>query len=324
MDLISKLSKNFEKELCVLENIIEKSIHHDIELIGDILKHVVCAGGKRFRPMLLIASTSLVGGEDFEKAAQMGAAIEMIHTATLLHDDVVDDNHLRRGRETSNKRFGNAPSILVGDYLFTKSFQLLIENKNMEILDIISQSFMSIAEGEVIQMMHVSNFDMDLETNLKIMHAKTAKLISAACKMGAIIGGGSAEEITALGEYGESLGILFQIADDLLDYTGDIQKLGKPIGHDFWEGKMTLPLVYALKNAPAEEVVKLKEIMKNQDFSQFSKVQDFIEFYHGTKNTLVFSKQIQEKALDNLKIFPQNQMRQFFEELVNYSLTRAA
>ncbi len=324
MDLILKLNQNFAKELVILENIIAQNLNHEIDMIRDILKHVVQAGGKRFRPMLLIASTALVEGDDFERAARMGASIEMIHTATLLHDDVVDDNHLRRGRETANKLFGNSYSILVGDYLFTKSFQLLIDNKDIEILDIISRSFMAMAEGEVIQMMNVSNFDMDVETNLKIIGAKTAKLISAACKIGGIVGGAKEEEIKALGEYGESLGTLFQIADDILDYTGDAQKLGKPTGNDFWEGKMTLPLIYALKNAPEEEIAQIKNIFKTKDLGQFPQVQDFIERHHGVENTLVFSKQIQEKALGHLKIFPQNQMRQFFEELVNYTLIRAA
>jgi octaprenyl-diphosphate synthase len=307
MDLLEKLKEKFQKELEELEKVIHAELRHDIPIIQDIFQHIVSSGGKRFRPLLLIASTAFVGGSDFKTSAKMGAAVEMIHTATLLHDDVVDESDLRRGKKTANHVFGNTYSILAGDYLFTKSFNLLIENNRMEILNIVSKAFMAIVEGEVLQMTNISNFQMDVETNLQIMTAKTGKLISAACEIGAIVGGAEESERKALAQYGQYLGVLFQIADDILDYVGDPKTLGKPIGGDFSEGKMTLPLIYALEEKRPET---------------FEDAVMMIEKNHGIEKTIDFAKDIQKKALGTLEIFPESEIRQFFEELTYYSLNR--
>lgn len=322
MNLLKKLSHEFKNELEQLDTTIKNVLAHNINLIQDILMHTVCGSGKRLRPLLLIAAANLKSGNKSESIIQTAAAIELIHTATLLHDDVVDENHLRRGQATPNHIWGNAYTILTGDYLFTKAFQLLIEQKNIEILEISSSTAMQIAEGEILQMMNMGNLKIDLETNIQIIQAKTAKLISASCQIGAIIAGYSQEEQILLAEYGKNLGLLFQISDDILDYMGDPLLTGKPIGTDFWEGKITLPLLYALNNAPEKECIYIQEIMGSKNKDDFIKVQNFIIKNHGISSTLEFSKKIQETALEHLSCFPDTPTKNLLQDLARNCLTR--
>ncbi len=322
MNLLKKLSHEFKNELEQLDINIKNVLAHDIDLIQDILMHTTSHAGKRLRPLLLIASANLKHQNKADPLIKIASAIELIHTATLLHDDVVDENHLRRGHETPNHIWGNSYTILTGDYLFTKSFQLLIEQKNIQILEIASSTAMQIAEGEILQMMNIGNFKIDLKTSLKIIQAKTAKLISASCEIGAIISNYSKNEQSLLAEYGKNLGLLFQISDDILDYTGDPSCTGKPIGADFWEGKITIPLLYALLNSSQKECLLIQEIMTSKDKNSFSIVQDFIKHHRGIEDTIKFSKKIQETALDNLSYFPDTNTKKLLQDLAQNCLSR--
>ncbi len=219
-------------------------------LINQVAEHIIGAGGKRLRPMLLLLAAGALGhrGPD---AHQLAAVVEFIHTATLLHDDVVDESDLRRGRSTANAVWGNAASVLVGDFLYSRSFQLMVELDRMEVMQILADTTNRIAEGEVLQLLHVRNPDTDEAAYLRVIERKTAVLFAAATRLGALLAGADATTCDALHDYGMNLGYAFQIADDVLDYASDAQTLGKNLGDDLAEGKATLPLIHAIAHADA-------------------------------------------------------------------------
>jgi octaprenyl-diphosphate synthase len=239
-------------DLAAVDAVLRQNLASDVALIRQVSEYIVGAGGKRLRPtlLLLVAGACQYRGTEHHVLA---AVIEMIHTATLLHDDVVDESSLRRGRSTANAVFGNAASVLVGDFLYSRAFQLMVGTNRMRVLEILSDATNVIAEGEVLQLMNAGNADVDEDTYVAVIQRKTAKLFEAAARLGAVLGDCDRAHEDALANYGMHLGTAFQIQDDVLDYAGDAASTGKNLGDDLAEGKMTLPLIRALAKAPEAE-----------------------------------------------------------------------
>lgn len=251
-------------DMDAVDTLIRTRLASDVLLINQIAEHIVAAGGKRLRPMLhLLAARALgYGGRDH---LQLAAVIEFIHTATLLHDDVVDESDLRRGRKTANALWGNAASVLVGDFLYSRSFQLMVELDRVAVMRILADTTNAIAEGEVLQLLHVHNPDTDEAAYLRVIERKTAVLFAAATRLGAVLGEADAATERALADYGLHLGYAFQIADDVLDYTADAQALGKNLGDDLAEGKATLPLIHAMQHGDADVRACIRRAIEQGD-----------------------------------------------------------
>ena len=233
-------------DMNAIDGVIRQRLSSDVVLINQISHYIIEAGGKRLRPALVTLTGNMVGA-DKAMTRDMAAVIEFIHTATLLHDDVVDESALRRGRETANATFGNAASVLVGDFLYSRAFQMMVEVGSMRVMGVMAEATNVISEGEVLQLMNVRDPDTTEDAYLKVVRYKTAKLFEAACRVGAILGNANERDETALAAYGAHLGTAFQLIDDVLDYSGDIQETGKNVGDDLAEGKPTLPLIYAMR-----------------------------------------------------------------------------
>jgi len=241
--------------------LIRSRLASDVVLINQIAEHIIGGGGKRLRPMLVLLAAQAAGYRGTNEAL-LAAIVEFIHTATLLHDDVVDESDLRRGRKTANALWGNAASVLVGDFLYSRSFQLMVEADNMRVMRILADTTNRIAEGEVLQLLNVHNPDVDEAAYLRVIERKTAVLFSAATQLGALLAGVPEAQERAFADYGMNLGFAFQIADDVLDYVSDAGTLGKNIGDDLAEGKATLPLIYAIERAPAEQAASLRRAIE--------------------------------------------------------------
>src|SRR5258705_5249147 len=233
-------------DLLEVDEVIRKRLASEVVLIRTIANYIVASGGKRMRPALVLLAAKAFGAQGSARH-ELAAVIEFIHTATLLHDDVVDESSLRRGRKTANAEFGNAASVLVGDFLYSRAFQMIVEAGSLKVMKVLADATNVIAEGEVLQLLNVHDADTDEESYLRVIRYKTAKLFEAATQVGAIVGGADAVAETALAEYGMHLGTAFQLVDDVLDYSGDLHETGKNLGDDLAEGKPTLPLIYAMR-----------------------------------------------------------------------------
>ncbi len=256
-------------DMAAVDALIRRRLASDVVLINQVAEYIIGAGGKRLRPMLLLLAARASGGRSGHvlaaEAHQLAAVIEFIHTATLLHDDVVDESDLRRGRDTANAVWGNAASVLVGDFLYSRSFQLMVELERAEVMRILADTTNLIAEGEVLQLLHVRNPDTDEAAYLRVIERKTAVLFAAATRLGGLLAGVDAATCDALHEYGMNLGYAFQIADDVLDYTADAAELGKNLGDDLAEGKATLPLIHAIAHADPDTAARLRAIVEQGD-----------------------------------------------------------
>jgi octaprenyl-diphosphate synthase len=241
-----------------VDQVIRKRLASDVVLINQIAQYIIEAGGKRLRPALVVLAGNLVGAPR-APVQEMAAVIEFIHTATLLHDDVVDESSLRRGRETANAAFGNAASVLVGDFLYSRAFQMMVDVGTMRVMGVMADATNVISEGEVLQLMNVHDPDISEENYLRVVRYKTAKLFEAACRVGAILGKASGEQEEALASYGTHVGTAFQLIDDVLDYSGDLSETGKNVGDDLAEGKPTLPLIYAMRTGSEAERTLIRE-----------------------------------------------------------------
>ena len=237
-------------EMTAMDALIRQRLASDVVLINQVAEYIIGAGGKRLRPMLLLLVAGALGHRSSD-AHQLAAVVEFIHTSTLLHDDVVDESDLRRGRKTANAVWGNAASVLVGDFLYSRSFQLMVELERMDVQRILANTTNTIAEGEVLQLLHVRNPDTNEAAYLRVIERKTAVLFAAATRLGALLAGADAATCDALHRYGMALGYAFQIADDVLDYASDAATLGKNLGDDLAEGKATLPLIHAMQHSDA-------------------------------------------------------------------------
>ena len=259
------------EDMAAVDALIRRRLASEVVLINQIAEYIVGAGGKRLRPMLLILAAGALGHRGAE-AHQLAAVVEFIHTATLLHDDVVDESDLRRGRRTANAVWGNAASVLVGDFLYSRSFQLMVELDRMEVMRILADTTNAIAEGEVLQLLHVRNPDTDEAAYLRVIERKTAVLFAAATRLGALLAGADAATCEAMHRYGLHLGYAFQIADDLLDYASDAATLGKNLGDDLAEGKATLPLIHAIGHSDDAVRARLRAIVEEGDVDALPEV----------------------------------------------------
>ncbi len=267
-------------DMAAVDALIRRRLSSDVALVNQVAEHIVAAGGKRLRPMLLLLAARALGhgGAD---AHQLAAVIEFIHTATLLHDDVVDESDLRRGRKTANALFGNAASVLVGDFLYSRSFQLMVELERLPVMKLLADTTNAIAEGEVLQLLHIRNPDTDELAYLKVIERKTAVLFAAATRIGALLADADEAVQQRLYDYGMALGYAFQIADDVLDYSADEAALGKHLGDDLAEGKATLPLIHAIQHSGAAVRERLRVIVENGDIDAMPEVLAAIEATGG-------------------------------------------
>ena len=282
---VADIQRLVAAEMDAVNALIRARLSSDVLLINQVAEHLIAAGGKRLRPMLLLLSARTLGHRGAD-AHQLAAVIEFIHSATLLHDDVVDESDLRRGRKTANAVWGNAASVLVGDFLYSRSFQLMVELERMPVMRILADTTNAIAEGEVLQLLHVHNPDTDEAAYWRVIERKTAVLFAAATRLGAVLAGADPATEQALQRYGLALGYAFQMADDVLDYTSDADTLGKNLGDDLAEGKATLPLIHAMQHAPAATRSRLRQIVEQGEAAAFPEVLAAITACDGVEYTL--------------------------------------
>jgi octaprenyl-diphosphate synthase len=315
--------KLVEKDLNKLEFSIDKLISTKIGFIKEIVNYIIKSGGKRVRPILVILSAKLCGYRG-EKYIPFAAIIEFIHTATLLHDDVVDNARTRRGASTVNTVWGNEPSVLVGDFLYSRSFELMSREGNPEILKIISQATTALSEGEILEIIKTANIDTTEKDYFEIIGNKTAILFSAACEIGAILGNVTPKQRNALRNFGYKLGIAFQLRDDILDYTSYDDVLGKRVGTDLKEGKVTLPFIHALKSASENEKLSVAKILKKRTITQkdFEWVSRLMEKYNGIGYASAATEKYLEGAKKHLDHFPASQYKNALLSLADSMLKR--
>ncbi|MGQ0527251.1 MAG: polyprenyl synthetase family protein [Alphaproteobacteria bacterium] len=317
------LSEILAADMKHVNALILNRLESPITLIPQVASHLIEAGGKRIRPLLTLASAAIYGG-DMKRAGGLAACVEFIHSATLLHDDVVDESAQRRGQSTANEMFGNKASILVGDFLFARAFQGMVEDGSLEVLRILSDASAVISQGEVMQLGTANNVATTLDDYIKVISAKTAALFAAACEVGPVIAGADKAAAHAMAEYGFNLGIAFQIADDALDYTADEGTLGKTVGDDFREGKMTAPLIFAIeKSENAEKNFWTRTIAeKKQTDADFGEAQRLIQKHNGIARGLDLAAQYGGRAREALAEAPDHELRAILDNLVAYSISR--
>jgi len=304
---------------------IKYKLSSEINLIHKMTEYHVKSGGKRIRPLLTLASAKLCGYENGNRDTNLAACIELIHNATLLHDDVIDNSKLRRGVKTANSIWGNQSSILVGDYLFSRCFEMMVEDGSQEILKLLSSTSARIAQGEVLQLEHKGEIDLLEETYFNIINMKTAALFAAATRVGACLGNKSKKEKDALESYGKNLGLAFQIADDTLDYFSSKTIFGKEIGKDFYEGKTTLPLIIIFQRANNEERNFLKEIFKKKKRNEddFSETLALINKYKVIQASFKRAEYFVNVSYDALGIFQNSEEKRVLQNLTEFSLNRS-
>ncbi len=311
-------------DLKEVEAAIFDNLDSDIKLIPTICKHILGSGGKRLRPALLLLSCKLFDFEGKERIP-LSVSIEYIHTATLLHDDVVDNSTLRRGKKSANSIWGNEASVLVGDFLFAKAFILMVNCNNLAVLDILSNATGDLAQGEIFELVKTGDINTTVNDYFKIIEKKTAVLFSAACEIGAILGGQNSEVRKEMNEFGKNLGIAFQLIDDALDYISTDSELGKKIGTDLEEGKVTYPLIVALKNSTnSEEYNKAKEIFFKDDHTkdEIEFLKKFVIENNGIEYTIKSANEHISKAKKNLDIFPDNIVKDTLIKLADFIVER--
>jgi len=313
-----------EAELKNVELQFKKDLESDVHLIRKVGEYVLSSGGKRIRPALLLLSARLCGYEG-TRHISIASVIEFIHTATLLHDDVVDDASLRRGLVSANKLWGNEASVLVGDYLFSKSFSIMVEDGDLDILRVICGATTRIAEGEVLQLASMSDLDMTETRYIEVVKSKTAVLLATACQAGAILGKAYGARETALHDFGMDLGTAFQLIDDTLDYVSNEEQFGKSIGHDLKEGKVTLPLIHTLKQCSPSERQEMADVILSDTLEDedFRKVIALVRAYGGIEYTLRTAGEYVAMGKSRLALFPDSPGKSALLSLADYVITRS-
>ena len=304
-----------------VDQVIAQRLTTSVPLIGQISQYIIAAGGKRLRPALLLMVSNALGDTNPHKHV-LAAVVELIHTATLLHDDVVDESTLRRGRPTANESFGNPASVLVGDFLHTRSFQMMVEVGSMRILQVLSDATNVIAEGEVQQLINTQDASLDEAGYLHVIRSKTAKLFEASTQIAAILAGASAEVEAACVTYGQAIGTAFQIIDDVLDYDGDSAELGKNLGDDLREGKCTLPLIIAMQRSSEADAHLVRSAIENGSTDQLSAILTIVKSTGALDATRQFAHDEAMRAISALQALPQNMYTQAMEQLASQLLVR--
>ena len=323
--ILEQIKQLVASDMDAVDHIIRKNLNSDVSLIREITEYIVKSGGKRLRPMLVLLSAGALAYEG-DNHHKLAAVVEMIHTATLLHDDVVDESDLRRGRKTANTVYGNAASILVGDFLYSKTFQLVLDVDQkvvMPVIKVLSSASVLIAEGEVMQLMNCHNADIDEASYLQIICYKTAKLFECSTQVGAIIAGASPLTESALADYGRHLGIAFQLIDDVLDYSASEAETGKHLGDDLAEGKLTLPLIYAMKHGNQEQSRCVRHAVEQGGRDDFAEVLQVIRETGALDHARARAGQESQKAIDALSILPASTYRDSLLELASFAAARS-
>ncbi len=310
-------------DLKAVNSLIVERLHSPVALIPQVASYLVGAGGKRLRPVLTLASATLCGKCD-KRAHQLAAAVEFIHTATLLHDDVVDESDLRRGNPSANAVFGNQASVLVGDFLFSRAFQLMVEDGSLKTLGILANASATIAEGEVLQLMTANNASTSEQAYYDVIRSKTAELFAAACQVGAVVADASATQEEALRSYGHNLGIAFQIVDDVLDYSAHQATLGKTIGDDFREGKMTLPVILAIARGDGNEREFWQRTLERHDQidGDLAQAQGYMAKHNALADSIARARHYAAIARDSLGVLPATPLRKALQDVVDFVVNR--
>lgn len=301
--------------------VIRQQLYSEVPLVNQVAEYIIGAGGKRIRPVLVLL---IANAYAYQGNAQhtLAAVIEFIHTATLLHDDVVDESSLRRGKQTANALFGNAASVLVGDFLYSRAFQMMVQVGNARVMQIVADATNVIAEGEVLQLLNMHNPDVNEADYLRVIRSKTAKLFEAAAQLGALVAGASDADIDAAGEYGRSLGTAFQLIDDVLDYSGNAAEIGKNVGDDLREGKPTLPLIYLMQNGTEYQRNLVRECIENGESNKFDEILAAIT----TSGALEYSRnqalQASQRAIQALQHLPETEFKDALIQVAHFSVDR--
>jgi octaprenyl-diphosphate synthase len=308
-------------EAAAVDQLILNELSSDVVLINQIGHYIISNGGKRLRPMLLLLAAKALG-KTHDHHLVMAAVIEFIHTATLLHDDVVDESELRRGQESANAVWGNAASVLVGDYLYSSAFEMMVRTNNMRVMEILSKTTTAIAEGEVLQLLNCNNPDTTEAKYLEVIARKTAILFSAATRLGAVISNTDKATEDALAAYGQHLGVAFQLIDDALDYKATTEDLGKNLGDDLAEGKPTLPLIYAIANGTADEAQIIVNAIKNGSREAFNEVYAVVKNTKAIEYTEQCAQQQAQLAIESLNCLPDSIYKEALTQLARFSVQR--
>ncbi len=321
----SELKSSVEEKLVLVEEKIKLKLSSKVSLVDEMTSYHLRTGGKRLRALLTLGAAKICGYSKGGRDINLAACVELIHAATLMHDDVIDNSKIRRGKKTLNSIWGNQSSILVGDYLLSRCFEMMVEDGNLEILKLLSSTSAEISQGEVLQLQHKGEIDMLEETYLKIISAKTASLFAAATKVGSILANKESKIKEALQFYGKNLGLTFQIADDTLDYNSELKFFGKKIGNDFYEGKITLPIILLYQKANNDEKVELKKLFEKDERNEeeFKKVLLMIKNYNIVSSCYTKAEYFINLASNSLSIFEETKEKEILKNLTSFSLERS-
>ncbi len=319
-----QLKNSVENKLMLVEEKIKSKLDSNVELVKKMTDYHLNTGGKRLRALLTLGSSKLCGYTKGTRDINLAACVELIHAATLMHDDVIDNGSIRRGKKTPNKIWGNHSSVLAGDYLLSRCFEMMVEDGNIEVLKLLSSTSSIIAQGEILQLQHRGEVDMLEETYLKIISSKTAELFAAATKVGAILSEMKTKEKEALEFYGRNLGLTFQIADDTLDYNSELKIFGKNIGQDFYEGKITLPIILLFQKANKDEKETLKKTFAKEERNQndLNYTLSLIKKYDIINSCYQKAKHYINLSSNSLSVFKDSEEKNILENLTSFSLSR--
>ncbi|HEX4878855.1 MAG TPA: polyprenyl synthetase family protein [Limnobacter sp.] len=313
-------------DMMSLDQVIRQSLHSEVSLINQISEYIIAAGGKRLRPALVLLTARALGAspQQMQKATELAAIVEFIHTATLLHDDVVDESSMRRGRLTANAQYGNSAAVLVGDFLYSRSFQMMVKIGLMEVMDVLSEATNTIAEGEVLQLLNCKDPEVSEARYMQVIDFKTAKLFEASCKLAAIVTGQTPEMTAHLGRFGAELGSAFQLIDDVLDYAGDSTALGKNVGDDLREGKPTLPLIHAMQHANEDIRHQIRHAIANGGTQEVGPILQAIASTGSLEYTRDKAQAMSDAAEARLATLPDTPFRQALAALCKAAVHRSA
>ena len=300
---------------------IARRLDSGVPLVGEVARYIISAGGKRLRPVLLLLVCGVLDCRSPQRH-NLAAVVEFIHTATLLHDDVVDESTLRRGRSTANEMFGNPASVLVGDFLYSRAFQMMVDTGSMRVMQILADATNIISEGEVLQLMNMHDAELDEEGYLRVIRSKTAKLFEASARLGAVLAGATPAIEAACAEYGQSLGTAFQVIDDVLDYDGDAEEMGKNLGDDLREGKATLPLILAMRLGTPEQATLVREAIQTGSTEKLATIANIVRQTGALDRTRAAAAEQAQRAIDAARLLPQNEYTNSLLELASQLLLR--